>query len=250
MKQFGGKDSKRHFTVVMGSKEHGLYVSSTPSSAARKAVTKLCAANKSKKVEFHIREITQGSKKKTYGGYVGYVEKLKEPIELKGRVIKYKPVAKLSGKTGAKKGGMRGGNDEYRIDRSIPFKIEIKLEDLSNADKIDMRSLINPFFSNGLIQEKSILINDKDKTIEFKFVDSVDLYEILRQLLLIKNIDEVSILLKSMNIGNYKINVIIPSISNLDETKSFREYMWFELTSTGKKLGNRQYKMDYAEHNN
>ena len=67
MPQFGGKDSKRHFTVVMGNKEHGLYVSSTPSSAAKKAVTKLCAANKGKKVEFHIREITQGSKKKTYG---------------------------------------------------------------------------------------------------------------------------------------------------------------------------------------
>ena len=58
---------KRHFTVVIGNKEHGLYVSSTPSSAAKKAVTKLCAANKSKKVEFSIREITQGSKKKTYG---------------------------------------------------------------------------------------------------------------------------------------------------------------------------------------
>ena len=109
MQQFGGKDSKRHFTVVMGGKEHGLYVSSTPSSAAKKAVTKLCAANKSKKVQFEIREITQGSKKKTYGPYSGYIEKLKEPIELKGRVIKYKPVAKLSGKSGAKKGGMRGG---------------------------------------------------------------------------------------------------------------------------------------------
>jgi uncharacterized protein YdcH (DUF465 family) len=124
MPQFGGKNakktkktsssSKRHFTVVMGNKEHGLYVSSTPSSAARKAVTKLCTANKSKEVEFYMREITQDSKKKTYGPYLGYIEKLKEPIELKGRVIKYKPVAKLSGKTGAKsavkKGGMRGGN--------------------------------------------------------------------------------------------------------------------------------------------
>ena len=116
MPQFGGKnakktssDSKRHFTVVMGGKEHGLYVSSTPSSAAKKAVTKLCAANKSKKVEFYMRETSQGSKKKTYGPYEGYIEKLKEPIELKGRVIKYKPVAKLSGKTGAKKRGMRGG---------------------------------------------------------------------------------------------------------------------------------------------
>ena len=111
MQQFGGKDSKRHFTVVMGNKEHGLYVSSTPSSAARKAVTKLCASNKSKKVEFHIREITQGSKKKTYGPYVGYIEKLKEPIELKGRVIQYKPVAKLSGKTGKK---MKGGEENNK----------------------------------------------------------------------------------------------------------------------------------------
>ena len=53
--------NKRHFTVVIGSKEHGLYVSSTPSSAAKKAVSKLCASNKSKKVEFYLREITQGS---------------------------------------------------------------------------------------------------------------------------------------------------------------------------------------------
>jgi hypothetical protein len=95
--------SKRHFTVVIGNKEHGLYVSSSPSSAARKAVFKLCATDKKKKVNFHIREITQGSKKKTYGPYLGEIEKLKEPIELKGRVIKYKPVAKLLGE--AKKRG-------------------------------------------------------------------------------------------------------------------------------------------------
>jgi hypothetical protein len=101
--------SKRHFTVVIGNKEHGLYVSSSPSSAARKAVTKLCATDKKKKVEFQIREITQGSKKKTYGPYLGEIEKLAKPIELKGRVIKYKPVAKLLGKKiktgGAKKRG-------------------------------------------------------------------------------------------------------------------------------------------------
>jgi len=130
MPQFGGKDSKRHFTVVMGGKEHGLYVSSTPSSAARKAVTKLCTANKSKKVEFHIREITQGSKKKTYGPYEGYIEKLKEPIELKGRVIKYKPVAKLSGKTGVKKGGMRGGAKSIVVNMDYQPKFRI----ITNAD--------------------------------------------------------------------------------------------------------------------
>jgi hypothetical protein len=114
MQQFGGKDSKRHFTVVMSGKEHGLYVSSTPSSAARKAVTKLCVSNKSKKVEFEIREITQGSKKKTYGPYEGHIEKLKEPIELKGRVIKYKPVAKLL----KKKSEMKGGVSEFNKNRN------------------------------------------------------------------------------------------------------------------------------------
>lgn len=109
MSQIGGKnakknssDLKRHFTVVMGNKSHGLYLSSIPSSAARKAVTKLCTANKGKKVEFYIREITQGSKKKTYGPYLGYIEKLDKPIELKGRVIQYKPVVKLIGKTSKK----------------------------------------------------------------------------------------------------------------------------------------------------
>jgi hypothetical protein len=102
-------ESKRHFKVVMGGKEYGLYVSSTPYSAAKKAVTKLCASNKSKKVKFYIHETTQRSKKKTYGPYVGHIEKLKKPIELNGRVIKYKPVAKLSAKSGAKKRGMTGG---------------------------------------------------------------------------------------------------------------------------------------------
>ena len=145
MSQFGGKDSKRHFTVVIDRggkggtlvppKEHGLYVSSTPSSAAKKAVTKLCAANKSKKVEFHIREITQGSKKKTYGPYTGHIEKLKEPIELKGRVIRYKPVAKLTGKTGAKKGVMKGGgyNAILSVNKNIKSLIKGVQYDKDNS---------------------------------------------------------------------------------------------------------------------
>ena len=96
---------KRHFTVVMNSNEHGLYVSSTPSSAARKAVSKLCADNKNKKFEFSIRETTQGSSKKIYGPYLGYMQKLDKPIELKGRVIRYKPIAKLKKKSRKMKGG-------------------------------------------------------------------------------------------------------------------------------------------------
>lgn len=87
---------KRHFTAVVGNKEQGLYNSYNPSSAARKAVSKLCADDKKRQVEFYIRETTQDSNKKTYGPYLGYVKKLKEPIQLEGRVIKYAPVAKLS----------------------------------------------------------------------------------------------------------------------------------------------------------
>ena len=97
--------SKRHFTVVINSKEHGLYVSSTPSSAARKAVTKLCLDNKKKKVEFCIRETTHGSNKKVYGPYIGYMQKLEKPVELEGRVIRYKPIVELLKKVGKMKGG-------------------------------------------------------------------------------------------------------------------------------------------------
>jgi hypothetical protein len=136
MSQYGGKDSKRHFTIVIRGKEHGLYVSSTPSSAARKAVTKLCAANKSKKVEFQIREITQGSKKKTYGPYSGYIEKLKEPIELKGRVIKYKPVAKIAGKKSEMKGGVSefntGNNGKLTSDAEVKMFENFKVKDQLN----------------------------------------------------------------------------------------------------------------------
>ena len=103
------KEFKRHFTIVIKNKENGLYISSRPLSAARKAVSKLCATDKKRKVSFHIREITQGSKKKTYGPYIGYLEKLKIPIKLKEYMIKYNPVAKLKKKSTVKKIVMRGG---------------------------------------------------------------------------------------------------------------------------------------------
>ena len=74
----------------------------------KKAVTKLCSSNKSKKVEFYLREITQGSKKKTYGLYVGEMKKLKTPIELKGRVIRYEIKVHLK----KIKKSMKGGESE------------------------------------------------------------------------------------------------------------------------------------------
>jgi hypothetical protein len=101
--------SKRHFTAVVGSKENGLYISASPSSAARKIVSKLCASSKSKKVEFCVREITQGSKKKTYGPYLGEMKKLAKPIELKGRVIRFDIKVHLKKKKTAIKTGKKIG---------------------------------------------------------------------------------------------------------------------------------------------
>jgi hypothetical protein len=113
-----------------------------------------------------------------------------------------------------------------------------------------MLSLIQPFLQAKLIQKESILVNEKDKTIEFKFLDTVGLFDIIRQFLNRKNTDEVFNLLQSKNIGNYKINVNIPSISNFDKTKSFRKYMWFKSSPTGKNIGKSEYQINYNEPNN
>jgi hypothetical protein len=118
--------SKRHFTAVIGKKEQGSYTSSSPSSAARKAVSKLCADDKNRKVEFYMRETTQSSEKKVYGMYMGYMEKLKKPIELKGRVIRYKPVAKLL-KNKKMKGGSFKEYDYWYQDRTKGKKYKDQL---------------------------------------------------------------------------------------------------------------------------
>ena len=190
MQQFGGKpakksssDSKRHFTVVMGGKEHGLYVSSTPSSAARKAVTKLCAANKSKKVEFSIREITQGSKKKTYGPYSGYIEKLKEPIELKGRVIKYKPVAKLIGKKGKK---MVGGSNYLVVKCKKTEKDGVinKIDEILQKHKIVKDDAIKITFDHKELYDDTLNDNTLDDTkFKIEFINKYSLNSALLNLI-------------------------------------------------------------------
>ena len=127
--------SKRHFTAVIGKKEQGSYVSSSPSSAAMKAVSKLCADNKNRKVKFSIRETTQGSKKKTYGPYIGYMQKLDKPIELEGRVIRYKPVAKLDKKSSKMKGGViiGKGKEGFILQPNLNSK---KMNEVSKLIKI------------------------------------------------------------------------------------------------------------------
>lgn len=143
--------SKRHFTVVIGNKEHGLYISSTPSSAARKAVSKLCADNKKKKVEFCMRETTQVSNKKVYGPYLGKMKKLDKPIKLKGRIIQYAVNVHLKKKSSTtrttKKVGnkLRGGRiEENGHLEAIDFIYPIEYLSTSFAKKIKKR-----FFSKN-----------------------------------------------------------------------------------------------------
>jgi len=138
--------NKRHFTVVeKNGKEHGLYVSSTPSSAAKKAVSKLCSSNKSKKVEFYVREITQGSKKKTYGLYQGEMKKLKAPIELKGRVIRYEIKVHLKKVKKSMKGGESKALNEILKIAKQKFFEENNLKNRNNKQEIFkiMQSLPN-----------------------------------------------------------------------------------------------------------
>jgi len=203
MQQFGGKDSKRHFTVVMGGKEYGLYVSSTPSSAARKAVTKLCAGNKSKKVEFSIREITQGSKKKTYGPYKGHIEKLKEQIELKGRVIKYKPVAKLSAKKGVQKGGFKNYITEYFY---IVFKgksneLELLIDSDINQLLKDIKGKIEISRKGRPIEEIEVKISEENSEENFeenfKEILSIAIQELKKIFILKKNTESIKIFLRT-----------------------------------------------------
>ena len=153
--------SKRHFTAVIGKKEQGLYVSSSPSSAARKAVSKLCADDKKKKIDFYIRETTQGSKKKVYGMYTGYLEKLKEPIELKGRVIKYKPVAKLSKKKVGGYKNMSGGNFIIYFYQYFPVHQEERGKIIAEQLKKKLKQY-NPedqIYNNNIKYSKKLSIN-------------------------------------------------------------------------------------------
>lgn len=80
----------RKFTYLINNKEIGTYKGRSPSSVARKVVSRLCM-NK-EKIEFYLREKTKNSNKKIYGPYEGFLEKLDKPIELKGRIIRNKPI--------------------------------------------------------------------------------------------------------------------------------------------------------------
>lgn len=103
-----GKEGYRSFTVVDASRSDGCktkfsvkgsggrYVSKDPEGAARKAFSRLCHRKRIRgqcAMNITVQEMTQGSNSKTWT-YKLTREKLPTPIELNGRVIHYRPVAK------------------------------------------------------------------------------------------------------------------------------------------------------------
>jgi len=101
--------------------------------------------------------------------YKGHIEKLKEPIELKGRVIRYKPVSKLSGKSGAKKGGMNRDSaavpansnadpalDSNTYNYSLPTQEQIALIEFKEPERSG---------NNGELYEKSVELKKLDDDI-------------------------------------------------------------------------------------
>ena len=100
--------TKRYFTIVIGSKENGRYISSSPISLAKKVLSKLLILHKFKKIEFCIRETTKSSEKKIYGPYLGEMKKLENPIKLNNNIIYYKPAVHIKKNIRIK---MRGGEE-------------------------------------------------------------------------------------------------------------------------------------------
>jgi hypothetical protein len=100
--------TKRYFTIVIGSKENGRYISSSPISLAKKVLSKLLILHKCKKIEFCIRETTKLSEKKIYGPYLGEMKKLENPIKLNNNIIYYKPAVHIKKNIRIK---MRGGEE-------------------------------------------------------------------------------------------------------------------------------------------
>ncbi len=103
-----GKEGYRSFTIVDATRVDGCktkftvkgstgrYVSKDPEGAARKAFSRLCHRKRIRgqcAMIITVQEMTQGSNGKTFT-YKLNREKLATPVELNGRVIHYRPVAK------------------------------------------------------------------------------------------------------------------------------------------------------------
>jgi hypothetical protein len=226
------KTSKRHFTVVIKNKENGLYISSRPSLAAKKAVSKLCASNKNKKIEFHIREITRDSKKKTYGPYIGYLEQLDKSIKLKEYIIKYNPIVKLIKKSMVKKIVMRGGTKQIwknytgKYNSMMPnFIIETdedleKYESFSPSvlvyDRNSFRQSVPHYLQTLNSKYPTGLLKDRKKIIAFRFRNDIT-EDILQQFLERQRPKIIDIFQKLGIQNNVIIYLNIPYFNDEDE---------------------------------
>ena len=206
--------SKRHFTAIIGKKEQGTYVSSSPSSAARKAVSKLCADDKKRKVVFSIRETTRDSNKKVYGPYIGYMQKLNKPIELEGRVIRYKPFAKLDKMKGGKiiakgiEGFVLHPNINNPDNPNLVSKL-IQIDDERLKKLISFESKLNEIDPSG--EHHIPMIIESSRRITSEIINRSNLKEQEKQKL------------KSFN-PNYKITYEFGGISIMQILKKYKIY--------------------------
>ena len=173
--------SKRYFTAVIGLKENGLYISSSPSSAARKIVSKLCISRKKKQIEFCVRETTKGSKKKTYGPYLVEIKKMKGSR-------KYKNVVYLK-KDRIIQGGFTNvlGEiefDDFLIQISDPLFAEYVSNSFTRYIFFNPQTVDNIRFYEYVISHQYVLN-------EFKF-KKIDKKNILYKKILDINIDDIN----------------------------------------------------------
>ena len=85
-------NNSRYFKIYDNGAEHGRFKSKTPKQAASKAFTSIIKGlDKTKKIEFSIRECTRGSKCKVFS-YVGQKLEYDNPIEVTigNKIVKFK----------------------------------------------------------------------------------------------------------------------------------------------------------------
>ncbi len=206
---------KRHFTIIYGNKEKGLFIGRSPISIARKVVSHL---SNGKNVIFSLREITQGSKKKVYGPYEGIKKKLKEPRKVGDRIYKYESIVRRI----EKKGG--------EIDKpNASIFIEKKNEKSEKTDILNIKKYSKNIFKRSklsalkYIKNKFSEENKEESKFKITYASNVNgvklnnsnpkikLDELFEDLLLIPD------------------NILIELKKNLELKKSFKEKRWRKL---------------------
>jgi hypothetical protein len=182
--------------------------------------------------------------------YEGYIEKLKEPIELKGRVIKYKPVAKLSAKTGAKKGGMRGGAKQIVKDRKFQPRFRIVTDaDLKKEFKFSMAYLTEGNDDMLYDWRKTFFEPSDDKKIRYFDIRPDISDEHIKKYL---NNNEKKLRIKGvfekLRIPNeVKIFVDIPYIFDGKSNPEYEEYLYLEYTPSSNLVSTAPANKKYSE---